>query len=118
MVLTTRDQGRPYGDEMTNALHFVADRGMGEGFGRHRGGPFLPILCMALMLGAIGLVVWLVLRRRQQPTLAVAATTGAPAPSPTFHAEAILAERLARSEISPEDYRSTLAALRGQQPAD
>ena len=29
------------------------------------------------------------------------------------HAEAILAERLARGEISPDDYRAAAAALRG-----
>lgn len=103
---------------MTNALHFVAERGMGDGFGRHHGGPFLPLLCLALLAGAIGLVVWLVMRRRAAVTTDVAAATATPAPSPTFHAEAILAERLARSEISTDDYRTTLAALREQSAGD
>jgi uncharacterized membrane protein len=103
---------------MTNALHFVADRGMGDGFGRHRGGPLLPLLCMALLLGAVGLVVWLVLRRRPTAEPVVAAGAIAATVSPTFQAESILAERLARSEISPEDYRATLAALRGQPSGD
>ena len=35
-----------------------------------------------------------------------------PAGSPTAGAERILAERLARSEISADEYRATLAALR------
>ena len=48
--------------------------------------------------------------------LVLAVAGNAPAalqPSPTAGAEGILAERLARSEISADDYRTTLAALRG-----
>lgn len=35
-------------------------------------------------------------------------------PNPLASAETILAERLARGEISPDDYRSSVAALRAQ----
>jgi uncharacterized membrane protein len=103
---------------MTNAQHVLTE--MGDGFGRRGGGHFLfPVLCLAVLIGAVGLVVWWVTRRR--PSVA-SATAGAPvahvaaAPSATFQAEAILAERLARSEISADDYRTMIAALRDQPP--
>ena len=40
------------------------------------------------------------------------ATEGGPFDGRSGNAEAILSERLARSEISVEDFRTTLAALR------
>ena len=40
------------------------------------------------------------------------ATAGGPFDGRSGNAEAILSERLARSEISVEDFRTTLAALR------
>ena len=93
-----------------------ADDGRGPGMMRGgRGGrhPIFALVCMVAIAGASILATWLILRRRPQ---AVAFTPVAPvaaaAPSPTANAEAILAERLARSEISPDDYRSMLAALR------
>jgi uncharacterized membrane protein len=64
---------------------------------------------------AIGLAVWLLLNRRAHVTTVPSASPAAhiaPPVSPTANAEAILAERLARSEISPDDYRAMLAALR------
>jgi putative membrane protein len=95
---------------MTNALSYVADRGMGmDGWGRHDGGPWIGLLGLVLLGVVVGLVVWLFTRRR---AAAPVAPVAAPV-SPTANAEAILAERLARSEISPEDYRTLLAALRG-----
>lgn len=95
---------------MTNALSYVADRGMGmDGWGRHDGGPWFGLIGLILLGVAVGLIVWLFTRNRKAaPTAAVAAPT-----SPTANAEAILAERLARSEISPDDYRTLLATLRG-----
>ena len=51
------------------------------------------------------------MRRRSAP-VAAGMPAAAPHTSPTAGAEAILAERLARSEISADDYRATLAALR------
>lgn len=67
------------------------------------------VLC-ALALLAIVAGGAFFLRRR---TLAPAAATPSPV-SHTASAETILAERLARGEISPEDYRVTAAALRGE----
>lgn len=95
---------------MTNALSYVADRGMGmDGWGRHDGGPWFGLIGLILLGVAVGLIVWLFTRNRKAvPAAAVAAPM-----SPTANAEAILAERLARSEISPDDYRNLLAALRG-----
>jgi len=93
-----------------------ADDGRGPGMMRGgRGGrhPIFALVCMVAIAGVAILATWLILRRRPQ--------TAAPAPvayvpagpaSPTAQAETILAERLARSEISPDDYRSMLAALR------
>jgi uncharacterized membrane protein len=64
-----------------------------------------------VVVALVGLAVWLILRRRTAP-VAVGAPVAAPHISPTAGAEAILAERLARSEISADDYRTTLTALR------
>ena len=101
---------------MTHAL--IAEGG--RQFGRMHGNGFHPILgllCMVLVGAAIGLGVWLVVRRRPAPVAPVAPVAAAPAaPSPTAAAEAILAERLARGEIAPDDYRTHLAALRGEAP--
>ena len=95
------------------------------GFGMHDrwndGGfhPWLGFLMMLAVAVAIGLLVWLLLSRRDHVTTAPPApsvTAAAPPPRPTANAEAILAERLARSEISPDDYRAMIAALREQPP--
>ncbi|MEP7045170.1 MAG: hypothetical protein ABI949_00745 [Ilumatobacteraceae bacterium] len=95
---------------LTANVVFADDRGMGGGFGRHRRGGdtffFFPVL-MLITVGVLLVVLW----RGRHPVapLAVAATTGA---SPTFNAQAILADRLARGEISPDDYRSAITVLR------
>ena len=72
-------------------------RGFGRG-GEHRDGGIL-ILVAAVLLAV--LITWLVARRRSEA-----------AKPRSGNAEAILSERLARSEISVDDYRTTLAALR------
>lgn len=89
----------------------------GMGMGRGRGDrPFLGgILLMIAVAAIVGLGVWLLVRRR--PAVAAAGLgpiAAAPAPivSPTASAETILAERLARSEITPDEYRVSLSALR------
>jgi uncharacterized membrane protein len=96
------------------------------GFGMHdrwNDGGYHPWLGLVMMLAvalAIGLAVWLLLNRRAHLTAVPPAPPVSPlaaAPSPTAAAEAILAERLARSEITPDDYRSMIAALREQSPA-
>ncbi|MFZ4717844.1 MAG: hypothetical protein ACOYMR_00370 [Ilumatobacteraceae bacterium] len=95
---------------MTHALIEFGNRGMHGG----RGGahPFL-FLCGLVIIGAvIGLIVWAF--RSRSASKAVASSTAAPAPSATAGAETILAERLARGEVSPEDYKVLLATLRGE----
>jgi uncharacterized membrane protein len=95
------------------------------GYGMHdrwgEGGfhPWLGLVMMLAVALAIGLAVWLLLNRRSHPATlpAAAPMVSAPATSPTASAEVILAERLARSEITPDDYRSMIAALREQPPA-
>ncbi len=97
----------------------------GRGFGMHRGRgghPFFGLLLLVLVAGVAVLGTWLLLGRRRPasvPAVPLAAPPAAPATaSPTAHAEAILAERLARSEISPDEYRAALAAMRdGAVPA-
>jgi uncharacterized membrane protein len=74
-------------------------RGMGGRGDHHRGGALL--IAVALVL-ATALITWFIARRRN--AAAAAPRSG--------NAEAILSERLARSEISVDDYRTTLAALR------
>lgn len=92
---------------MTFALAIAAaDRGFGRGMRGHH--PFLAMLCVVALVAAVAAVIWLVARNRGS---AHAAPT-TPVASPTQQAEAILAERLARGEIAPDDYRATLAALR------
>jgi uncharacterized membrane protein len=81
--------------------------------------PLLGLLCLIVLGVAIGLVVgWF--NRRRTPAAAGAAApmahTMATPVSPTANAEAILAERLARSELSPDDYRTMLATLREANP--
>ena len=96
------------------------------GFGMHdrwNGGGFHPWLGLVMMLAtalAVGLAVWFLLNRRAHVTSVPPAPPASPlaaAPSPTAAAEAILAERLARSEITPDDYRSVISALRELPPA-
>lgn len=87
-----------------------AQDGPGRGMDGHRGDrPIFGFLCL-LALAAVAIVAtWLIIRRRP----AAAAVSVAPNQPATANAEAILAERLARSEISADDYRTTLSALRG-----
>jgi putative membrane protein len=89
----------------------------GREFGRlHDRGfhPILGLLCLVALGAAIGLGVWLIIRRRPAPAHA---PTGGPAAagvsSPTAAAETVLADRLARGEIDPDEYRARLDALRG-----
>jgi len=73
--------------------------------------PLSGILLMVAVAVAAIVGTWLVIRRGSAPTATVAPI--ATPTSTTAGAESILAERLARSEISHGDYRSTLGALRG-----
>src|SRR4051812_3400270 len=88
------------------------------GYGRRRGGQFsffLPLLLL-FVVAALLLVLW----RGRHPL----APTPAPPPppvatpttSPTFNAQAILADRLARGEITPDEYRVAITVLRETAP--
>jgi len=83
------------------------------GYGQHThgwgGGGIL--LLIVLVLFAIIIIggVWLVMGRSRQPS---ADGTAVAVAGP----EQILAERLARGEIEPDEYRTRLAALREQGP--
>ncbi|MGZ4671579.1 MAG: hypothetical protein ACXV8K_02855 [Ilumatobacteraceae bacterium] len=98
----------------TAGVAFAADgRGFGMGFGRRRGGGLF--LLMVLLLLAAAVVLAVLLWRGRHP--AVAPNVPAPPPpSPTFNAQAILADRLARGEISPDDYRAAVSVLRETSP--
>jgi uncharacterized membrane protein len=92
----------------TASVAFAADgRGFGMGFGRRRGGGLLFMLL--LLAAAVALVVMLWRNRHPASSTPVAV---APPVSPTLNAQAILADRLARGEISPDDYRAAVSVLR------
>lgn len=110
---------------LTGAVAAVAVAGVAfaEPFGPHRGrmgdrefGPGLFILCL-LGVVLVALAVAAFVRRRP---VGAAVPLPQSAPSPLASAETILAERLARGEISPDDYRAAAMALRetiGSPPA-
>jgi uncharacterized membrane protein len=80
--------------------------GNGHGFGRHhRDEDIVVFLPIALLIGfaIAAIVMW-----RRRP--------GVGPSTPTLNAQAILAERLARGEITPDDYRTALAVLRQATP--
>ena len=70
---------------------------------------FLPMIVLIGVV-ALAIVLW---RGRSPAATSVAAP---PAVSPTHNAQAILADRLARGEISPDDYRASVAVLREPPP--
>ncbi|MGB8860507.1 MAG: hypothetical protein WCC60_14685 [Ilumatobacteraceae bacterium] len=91
----------------------LAQGGRGMGMrGDRDGHPFfgIAVLCVVAAIAIVG--TWLIVRRSPPAVAASAAIAPAPVQRPTANAEAILAERLARSEISADDYRTALAALR------
>ena len=80
------------------------------------GGGWWWIPMMLMMIAFWGGLIWLAvgLIRRPNHTLHSAApglTATPPAPSPRMPAPEIMAERLARGEIEPDDYRQRLDAL-------
>jgi putative membrane protein len=94
---------------------FAQDHGFGGGgFGRGHRGDGLMFFFPFLLLIAAGVLVALLWRGRH-PVPPIA-TTSTAAPSPTFNAQAILADRLARGEISPDDYRAAITVLRETPP--
>ncbi len=80
--------------------------GDGRGFGRHhRDEDIVVLLPLALLIGfaIAAIVMW---RRR----------SGVGPTTQTLNAQAILAERLARGEITPDEYRAAIAVLREARP--
>jgi putative membrane protein len=95
----------------TASVAFAAD---GPGFGRrfdgHRRGGMLLMLVLLGAVIALAVVLW---RGRHPATPPLVA---APPASPTLNAQTILADRLARGEISPDDYRAAVSVLRETSP--
>jgi putative membrane protein len=88
----------------------------GGGFGPRRRGDGIFLFFPLLMLIALG-VLLVVLWRGRHTVAAIGAPPAPPPPaSPTFNAQAILADRLARGEISPDDYRAAITVLRETPP--
>jgi putative membrane protein len=94
---------------------FAADgRGFAGGFGPHRrGGAFLMLLLLAAVV-VLAVLLWH--GRRPAPAAPAAPFVSAPPASPVNNAHAILADRLARGEISPDEYRASVAVLRETSP--
>jgi putative membrane protein len=99
---------------LTTNVAFAESGGFGSGFERrHRGGEFMFVFPVLMLLAVAALLV--VLWRGRHP-LGPPAPPPPPGPpanvSPTHNAEAILADRLARGEIQPDDYRAAITVLR------
>jgi putative membrane protein len=105
---------------LTANVAFADGRDFGGGFGgRRRDGGFLFLFPLLMLLAVAALLV--VLWRGRHPLTAPAPpppVAGAvPAQvSPTHNAETILADRLARGEIQPDDYRAAITVLRETAP--
>ena len=102
---------------LTANIAFADGRGFGGEFGRGGRGDgmmfFFPLL-MLIAVAALLVVLW---RGRHAVASVGASTVGPPPPvSPTLNAQAILADRLARGEISPDDYRAAITVLREGPP--
>jgi len=94
-----------------------AEGRFGGGYRGHRGGQFRFFLPLLILI-ALGIILALLWRGRHPSAPAATTPPSAPPPaSPTFNAQAILADRLARGEISPEDYRAAINVLRETPPA-
>ncbi len=99
---------------LTANIAFADGRGFGGGFGRNRRGDGLMLFFPLLLLIAVAALL-VVLWRGRHPVTPVGASSAPPA-SPTLNAQAILADRLARGEISPDDYRAAITVLREGPP--
>ena len=102
---------------LTANVAFADGRGFGGGFDRRRHDGFLFFFPLLLLLGVAALLV--VLWRGRHPVVAQATPIVGAAPppvSPTHNAETILADRLARGEIQPDDYRAAITVLRETAP--
>ena len=99
---------------LTANIAFADGRGFGGDFGRRHRGDGLMLFFPLLLLIAVAVLLFVLWRGRHP----VAPVGGPPAPpaSPTLNAQAILADRLARGEISPDDYRAAITVLRESPP--
>jgi len=93
-----------------------ADGRLGGGYRGHRGGEFRFFLPLVILV-ALGVLLAVLWRGRQAPPPAPTPPSAPLAASPTFNAQAILADRLARGEITPDDYRAAINVLRETPPA-
>jgi len=93
-----------------------ADGRLGGGYRGHRGGEFRFFLPLVILV-ALGVLLAVLWRGRQAPPPAPTPLSAPLAASPTFNAQAILADRLARGEITPDDYRAAINVLRETPPA-
>lgn len=83
------------------------------------GRPWMWLIGMAMMAVFWGGIIWAIVslvRRGGNPPSSGPQSNFAP-PTPRVSAEEILAERLARGEIDPDEYRHRLDALRTHPPA-
>ena len=92
-----------------------ADGRLGGGYRGHRGGEFRFFLPLVILV-ALGVLLAVLWRGRQAPPPAPTPPSAPLAASPTFNAQAILADRLARGEITPDDYRAAINVLRETPP--
>ncbi len=100
---------------LTANVALAQGRGLGGGFGRRHDGRGLMIFPMLLLIGLAVVLIVLWRGRHLAPTVTAPPVT-APPSSPTLNAQAILADRLARGEISPDDYRAAVSVLREVPP--
>jgi len=88
------------------------------GYGRRRGGEvlfFLPLLLL-FAVAALLLVLWRGRHPVAPPPAPPPPPVAPPRMSPTFNAQAILADRLARGEITADEYRAAITVLRETAP--
>lgn len=105
-IITTTVAAVAVGIGLTSTAFAAGPWGHHDG-GNNRHHVFGPIFMGLVVAAIVGLVVYLVVKRPS------AGSSSPVPPSPTASAETILAERLARGEISPDDYRTMLDALKG-----
>jgi putative membrane protein len=101
---------------LTANIAFADGRGFGGDFGRRRGDGFMFFFPLLMLLAVAALLVVLWRGRHPVAPVGVPPAPAAPPASPTLNAQAILADRLARGEISPDDYRAAITVLREGPP--
>jgi putative membrane protein len=88
---------------------------MHNGEWNHGGGSWMWIPMVIMMIAFWGGLIWLAVALIRRPNHPLHTTASDVAPPQARHtAQEILAERLARGEIEPDDYRQRLDALSHQ----